>query len=184
MTRAATGLVGEYAVAAELSRRGWLVTMAIGHAPEIDLMAAHPEAWQHIDVQVKTASPNRGHFQLSPLHEDAPGSLWFVFVKLRGELERPQFFVVPGGLVAAILYAVRKRLEVEAGKRTSVHRVMHPSWIVGYEDGWELLHADPQKLERGSHAFAPDEQIIAAIRKYGRPRDKSAIPRRVRRRSE
>ena len=94
--------------------------MTFGNAPGVDLLALHPTSKREIAIQVKTSSPNRDHFQLKPEHEDfaEAGSYWFVFVKLGDEIERPEFFVVPGDVVAAILYAVRLRHKEETGKPT------------------------------------------------------------------
>src|SRR5436190_4554604 len=91
-----TGAAGEYHVAAELSRRGWLATVTIKNSPDTDVLAQHPHTERLLAVQTKTASP-RNRFRLKKKNE-TPASRdgqWFVLVGLRGEFERPDFYIIP-----------------------------------------------------------------------------------------
>ncbi len=48
------GQTGEYLVAAELSRRGFIATTFTGNVPHYDIIASD-EAGQHVSVQVKAS---------------------------------------------------------------------------------------------------------------------------------
>jgi Holliday junction resolvase-like predicted endonuclease len=62
-----TGVAGEYFVAAELSRRGWIATMTIKNTPNIDVIATTIDGKRSINIQVKTRSiGNRQGWILSP----------------------------------------------------------------------------------------------------------------------
>ena len=182
MLRSLIGRTGEYTVAAQLSRRGWVALMTFGNTPGVDLLAWHPDRDKEslVAVQVKTADTSRQAFQVKPEHEDHSkiGSYWFVFVKLNKEFEQPDLFVVPGDTVAAILFAVRRRHEV-AGKSTSWHRVIHPSWIAAYQgqDAWDVfgMSAHERRQRTDSQTPTPEAKIAEAIRLYGRPEDREAI---------
>jgi hypothetical protein len=51
-----TGVAGEYFVAAELSRRGWIATVTLKNTPNIDLIATTLDGLRSINIQVKTRS--------------------------------------------------------------------------------------------------------------------------------
>ncbi len=89
--RGFAGAAGEYAVAAELSRRGWLAMLTLSNSPDTDVLARHVDSGRLIALQVKTVRPGRKPFQLSTRKHEAPGSEgndWFAFVRL-GAMEQP-----------------------------------------------------------------------------------------------
>ena len=51
-----TGAAGEYYVAAELSRRGWLATVTIKNAPGTAVLAQNPITKLTVAIQTKTSS--------------------------------------------------------------------------------------------------------------------------------
>ncbi len=51
-----TGVAGEYFVAAELSRRGWIATLTLKNTPHIDVIATKPDGSWSVNIQVKTRS--------------------------------------------------------------------------------------------------------------------------------
>lgn len=50
------GVAGEYFVAAELSRRGWIAVLTLKNTPNIDLIATTLDGKRTVNVQVKTRS--------------------------------------------------------------------------------------------------------------------------------
>src|SRR5512132_4098382 len=106
MPTSLTSAAGEYYVAAELSRRGWLATVTVKNAPGTDVLAQDPETKRTVAIQTKTSSGGI-KFTLGERDERTysqdPG--WVVLVGLAGELERPSFYVVPRCHLAAMLYA-------------------------------------------------------------------------------
>src|SRR3954453_4968883 len=51
-----TGIAGEFFVAGELSKRGWIATLAAKNTPNVDVLAARPSGAVHARIQVKTRS--------------------------------------------------------------------------------------------------------------------------------
>ncbi|MDQ5819978.1 MAG: aspartate ammonia-lyase, partial [Actinomycetota bacterium] len=109
-SRVQTGLVGaagEYYVAAELSRRGWLATVTIKNAPGTDVLAQHGDQRElAVSIQTKTSS-NTNSFQIGAKAESvATGDRqWFVLVGLTPLGERPVFYIVPHDVVAGCIFA-------------------------------------------------------------------------------
>jgi hypothetical protein len=89
-----TGMTGVYYVAAESSRRGYVVAITSRNAPGVDVLAI--KGSRRVDIQVKTNGEVGSHsFWL--LSRQArkwsyPG-LYYVFVNLRPGRERPDFYV-------------------------------------------------------------------------------------------
>lgn len=82
-----TGAAGEYYVAAELSRRGWLATVTIKKAPGTDVLAQRMETALTVATQTKTSSSGK-RFLLSEKDERLARTSheWYVLVRLKSEL--------------------------------------------------------------------------------------------------
>jgi hypothetical protein len=53
--RISTGIAGEFLVAGELAKRGWVSTLTAKNTPKIDVLAARADL--HAPIQVKTRTP-------------------------------------------------------------------------------------------------------------------------------
>lgn len=98
-----TGVAGEYFVAAELSRRGWIATMTLKNTPNIDIIATIPDGMRTLNIQVKTRSiGNRQGWILNKgIEMLVPGSNFYIaFVDLKGKDEKPDYFLIPKNLFA------------------------------------------------------------------------------------
>jgi hypothetical protein len=98
-----TGVAGEYFVAAELSRRGWIATLTLKNTPNIDVIATTPDGHRTLNIQVKTRSiGNRQGWILSKSIEKlvAGDNFYIAFVDLKGKDERPDYFLIPKNLFA------------------------------------------------------------------------------------
>jgi hypothetical protein len=146
-----TGAAGEYYVAAELSRRGWLATVTVKNAPGTDVLAQDPETKRTVAIQTKTSSGGI-KFTLGERDERTyardPG--WVVLVGLAGDLERPSFYVVPRCHLAAMLYAQHRWWLDEPGKRGQLHtdnprRGITGEEVQGYLERWDLLAREPER---------------------------------------
>lgn len=113
-----SGVSGEYFVAAELSRRGYVAAMTLKNTRGVDLLASRLGGRSAATIQVKSKKGMAGEWTLSIKDERSAGPRHFyVFVALRN-LETPEYFVVPSQVVA---------------KRCREH---HRQWIrVGKRDG-------------------------------------------------
>lgn len=98
-----TGVAGEYFVAAELSRQGWIAAMTIKNTPNIDVIATTPDGNRTLNIQVKTRSiANRQGWILNKGIETLVPSdnFYIAFVDLIGIDEKPDYFLIPRNLFA------------------------------------------------------------------------------------
>ncbi len=94
------GVAGEYFVAGELSRRGFIASISLRNTRGIDILATNASASRSVTIQCKT-SQSRNVWMLSDKSESFQSeSHFYVFVALAGPLERPRFHVVPSAIVA------------------------------------------------------------------------------------
>ncbi len=96
-----TGIAGEYLVAGELSRRGIVASITLRNTRGIDIVATNKDASKSIGIQVKASSGSQRSWILNKKGEDFYSeTLFYVFVNLKGNDERPDFFIVPSKMVA------------------------------------------------------------------------------------
>jgi hypothetical protein len=95
------GVAGEYFVAAELSKRGYIASITLRNTKGIDILATNADATKSVNIQVKTSQGKSRRWLLNAKAETyhAP-DLFYVFVNLRDEMDRPEFFIVPSKRVA------------------------------------------------------------------------------------
>ncbi len=89
-----TGLSGEYFVAAELLKRNFQVSMTLGNAKSIDLIAISPETNISYKIQVKTLRKKPNCFTL--LIDKIVGEDFYFFVYLNSEQEAPEYYIIQG----------------------------------------------------------------------------------------
>ena len=89
--RNSTGLSGEYFVAAELYRRGWLVGMTIGNAKAVDLFAEKDNIRISIQVKAIYKKKNVGFpIMKDQIREDC----FYIFVNLNADkMESPDYYI-------------------------------------------------------------------------------------------
>ena len=94
------GVAGEYFVAAELSRRGYIASISLRNTRGIDILATNAAASRSVTIQCKT-SQSRNNWMLSDKCESFHSeNHFYVFVALGTALERPRYHVVPSVAVA------------------------------------------------------------------------------------
>lgn len=147
-----SGVAGEYFVAAELSRRGYIATLTLRNARGIDIIVADPDSTRSIGIQVKTSQSQAAAWLASKKVEEAKlaRNLFFVFVNLNG-LELPSFYVVPRATVAKYLRENHRRWlqepkrDGQPRKDTSMRIFRDPTGA--FRDRWDLLGIRPVKDE-------------------------------------
>ena len=147
-TKVLTGVSGEYYVAAELSRRGYLASITLHNTKGIDILCSNADATKSVGIQVKTGSDLRRVWILSQkgdhYHAD---NLFYVFVNLDDDVNtKPEFTVVPSKVVADY---IRTRHEewLKGTKRDGTARKDFSMRIFRdleehYLNRWELLGLD------------------------------------------
>lgn len=95
------GVAGEYYVAAELSRRGWVASITLRNTRGMDILVTNQNATRSITIQCKTTQqPGRVWLLDAKCEKYFSDNHLYVFVWF-GELGvKPSFHVVPSDVVA------------------------------------------------------------------------------------
>jgi len=95
------GVSGEYFVAAELSRRGYISSVTLKNTKGIDILVTNESATKTIGIQVKTNQNDRRAWVLNSKAEKIyADDLFYVFVNLVGIGHLPEYYIVPSKVVA------------------------------------------------------------------------------------
>ncbi len=98
------GVAGEYYVAAELSRRGYIASISLKNTRGIDILATNQEGTRSVTIQVKTNQLSKAAWLINQKGENYVASTHFyVFVMLASILDRPCYYIVPSKDVAAYI---------------------------------------------------------------------------------
>ena len=91
-----SGVAGEYFVAGELSRLGYIASITLRNTRGIDILASNTTATRQVAIQVKTNQGSKPEWVLSKAAESFyADNLFYVFVNLKSSEERPDFYIVP-----------------------------------------------------------------------------------------
>jgi hypothetical protein len=85
-----------YFVGAELSRRGYVASITLRNTRGIDILASNADATKSVGIQVKTNQDARKKWILSEkIENNVATNLFFVFVRLNGHQDAPEYHIVP-----------------------------------------------------------------------------------------
>lgn len=148
ITSILTGVAGEYFVAAELSRRGFVASITMRNSRGFDILATNENASRTVTIQVKTNQYSRPEWMLNDKAERSFSDDWFyVFVILNRPDERPHYHVVPSKEVAAQISTGHRAYLGTLGragqqrKDTTMRKFMDPEGR--YLERWDLLGLSP-----------------------------------------
>jgi len=139
-----TGVSGEYFVAAELSRRGYIASITLRNTKGIDVLASNEDASKSVGIQVKTNHIKRKKWLLNKKSEDYHNkNLYYVFVNLKDVGEKPEYHIVPSQKVADYVTKTHREWLATPGKKGQQHRDNTMRIFRDDEDQylekWELL---------------------------------------------
>jgi len=142
-----SGVAGEYFVAAELSRRGYVATLTLRSTRGIDILASDADSTRSVGIQVNTSQYKSPTWLASKKAEDSElaENLFFVFVSLNG-LSEPSYHVVPRHVVVKHLrenherWLSQPRRDGKPRKDTSMREFRDPEGK--YRNRWDLLGLD------------------------------------------
>ena len=107
LEKSLVGACGVFHVSAELSHRGWVTMPTIRNTKGIDIIATRDG--KLINIQVKTSSHGKVKYTLVKENEElVSDDLFYVFVTLKSEKERPEFYIVPSKIVAKYIRKTHK----------------------------------------------------------------------------
>ena len=155
-----TKQAGEYIVAAELSRRGFIATTFTGNVPSYDIVAVDDQGG-HALVQVKAIAVDTWQLNVGQFADIAFDGRKQV---IRGQLDDPypdlicvmvqiappdsgrtdRFFVLPWRELGRIVIACHSRFLAKHGgvrprSPKSLHTAVHLEELDGWEGKWEVL---------------------------------------------
>lgn len=141
------GVSGEYFVAAELSRRGYVASITLRNTRGIDILAANANASRSVAIQVKTNRGNKQDWMLNDKAEaEKAKTLFYVFVNLRGPNERPAYHIVPSKIVASYISRNHRAWLTKPNRTGGSHRDTSMRHYRDdkrkYLDRWDLLGLD------------------------------------------
>ncbi len=140
------GVAGEYFVAGELSKRGYIASITLKNTKGIDILASNSDASNSVGIQVKTTMYPRKKYPRWILGEKADNyesdTLFYVFVLLKEGKERPDFYIVPSNKVAlhtrTTHNAYKDRLRIKGFEPVSKMRKFSDEYKEFLEK-WDLL---------------------------------------------
>ena len=139
-----SGVAGEYSVAAELSKRGFLASITLRNTKGVDILCSNAEATKSVGIQVKTRRGSGRDWILNQKSEDYfSNNLFYVFVNLNNNERAPEFFVVPSKIVAKqaktrhVDWLKKPRRDGKPHKDNSMRKFSDPE--EKYRNRWDLL---------------------------------------------
>lgn len=119
-----TGIAGEFFVAAELSKRGWIATLTAKNTPDVDILASRPAGDAHARIQVKTRTRSYPYAHRVGNQIKLVGDRDFLVLVDLGTIDDPpRYWVIPTATAAALIKAQQIRTKD----------------VTNYEGRWDLL---------------------------------------------
>lgn len=123
-SRIRTGIAGEFLVAGELSKRGWIATLTAKNTPHVDVLAARPSGDVHARIQVKTRSPAYSYAHRVGKEFSMDGERDFVvLVDLGDEDDVPRYWIIAANEANGLI----------------TNQQLRTKDIAEYENRWDLL---------------------------------------------
>lgn len=147
------GIAGEYFVAAELSRRGYLASITLRNSRGVDILATNRGATNSVAIQVKTNQRGVAEWILtekveaSTEDESLPENLFFVFVNLPPNGDPPSYHIIARREVARLTREGHQRWLATPGRGGKRHSTNNPIRKFKdadgkYRDRWDFLGLD------------------------------------------
>jgi hypothetical protein len=116
------GVSGEYFVAAELSRRGYICSVTLKNTKGIDLLVCNEDSTKTLGIQVKTNQINKREWMLNEKSEKMiDTNIMYVFVNLISQNILPEFYIVPSKVVSDYIINDHKKWLSTIGKKGQQH---------------------------------------------------------------
>jgi len=117
-----SGIAGEFLVAAELSRRGYIASLTQRNTHGIDILASSSDGTRQVAIQVKCDQTTGKEWMLGEKAETLSSpTLFYVFVRLHGG-GTPDFHIVPSSVVAEFTSRSHREWLAEPGRGGRKHK--------------------------------------------------------------
>ncbi len=145
-----SGIAGEYYVAAEITRRGYLAAITLRNSDGVDIIASDIEGDTLFSIQVKTTQNKRKWILSQKVENETSEKKFFVFVNIPADIAiQPEYFIVNSKVLASNIYEGHRRWLCQNGKNGKVRndssvRQFEPRWfkdeeILSWDQLFELL---------------------------------------------
>ena len=138
------GVAGEYFVAAELSRRGYIASISLRNTRGIDILATNQKASRNVTIQCKTNQKAQRKWMLNEKSEGfVSDDHFYVFVALGGVNTRASYHIVPSRDVAKQVKKSHRHFQLTPDRKGQKHG--HSTIRIftdtdgEYLEKWELL---------------------------------------------
>jgi hypothetical protein len=147
------GIAGEYFVAAELTRRGYVASLTLRNTRGIDILASNGDATISVGIQVKTCQFAKPEWILNKKAEvDTAKNLFYVFVCLPPN-SQPAYYVVPRKAVSQFVREDYAKWLGTLGKKGQAHRDTPIRKFLDakheFRDRWDLLGLSDEMQREG-----------------------------------
>jgi hypothetical protein len=116
------GVSGEYFVAAELSRRGYICSVTLKNTKGIDILVCNEDSTKTLGIQVKTNQINKREWMLNEKSEKMiDTNIMYVFVNLISQNTLPEFYIVPSKIVSDYITNDHQKWLSTIGKKGQQH---------------------------------------------------------------
>lgn len=146
------GVSGEYFVAAELSRRGYIASITLRNTRGVDILASNADATKSVGIQVKTNQRGVADWILNEKVEEGPSdelaeNLFFVFVTLPPNGDPPAYHVISRRELARLVKERHATWLATPGRGGRIHSTKTPIRKFADADGkyrgkWSALGLD------------------------------------------
>lgn len=147
-----TGVAGEYYVAAELSRRGYLASITLRNSKGVDILCSNADASKTAAIQVKAKSGSERSWILNEKGENYyADNFFYVLINIDDDLlKHPEYTIVPSKVVADYIreshanWLKSPKRSGEARKDTTMRKFLDLE--EKYLNRWDLLGLDEMPL--------------------------------------
>ena len=123
LSRQLSGIAGEYYVAAELSRRGYLAAITLRNSDGVDILVNSIDGKNNFQVQVKTVQAKFKWPLSKKIERETSPNKFFVFVSLpTNPADKPKYFIITAQNLGKHIYESHVNWLKVPGKNGQPHK--------------------------------------------------------------
>lgn len=123
LSKQLSGIAGEYYVAAELSRRGYLAAITLRNSDGVDILVSNDSGEKTFSIQVKTTQNKRKWILGKKVENDKTENKFYVFVNIPNELNSlPEYYIVRAKDLAESIFEGHRNWLKESGKNERIRK--------------------------------------------------------------
>jgi len=105
LSKQLSGIAGEYYVAAELSRRGYLAAITLRNSEGIDILVSNIEGNKLFSIQAKTTQNKRKWILTKKIENEESKNKFFVFVNIPEDINQaPEYYIINSKKLSEKIY--------------------------------------------------------------------------------